>query len=194
MKMSALWLMLLLPLGASPVVRTTASPVTEAVACVVRQGSVLVSFGATKRPTYFGVLTPNDHFIYLRYPPRGIDVLGEQYLEDPIELDVSGLTGVRILDDELLPARVFPGPGNYQLHFQDANTALGIDLHQAQCTVTVGRTTAGLRRSDVQQCTRSRRLSSVGHEGTRAGCFTGTCGYWDRIARGGIAYRRDAGT
>lgn len=77
------------------------------IACEVHGNHVVVDFKGLRHPTYFGIRTPDDRFVYLRYPPEAIDVLGEAYRKDRLELDIQTLTGYALHDGRKRPVRVF---------------------------------------------------------------------------------------
>ncbi|HET7161482.1 MAG TPA: hypothetical protein VFI32_02250 [Rhodanobacteraceae bacterium] len=110
--------------------------------CKIESGSIIVSFGATKHPTYFGIETPDDRFVYIRYPPKKIDVLGDDYYKREVSLSLRDLSGFVINNGTKSPARVFDVNGKYRLIFQDANTAYGVDLHELSCAVRISDATA----------------------------------------------------
>ena len=156
--------------------------------CKVAPNSVIVSFGATKHPTYFGIETPDDRFVYIRYPPKQIDVLGGDYFKREIELSLRDLSGFVINNGEKSPARVFGKNGKYQLIFQDANTAYGVDLHELSCSIRVSGMTAKIEPVTSQKpATSCQSLEGVSMSGKRglikskfeAGCnYVGQCGVW----------------
>lgn len=103
--------------------------------CHTTDGKVVINFGSTRHPTYFGVQTPQDEFVYLRYPPRNIDVLGDEYRQDTFRLDVPTLQGVKLSAGIAAKVKVFATPGKYVLRFQDANRLEYEDLFELSCTV-----------------------------------------------------------
>ncbi|MFC3550833.1 hypothetical protein ACFOLC_07355 [Lysobacter cavernae] len=105
------------------------------ISCHESEGNIVIDFGSTRHPTYVGVQTPRDQFIYLRYPPRGIDVLGDEYRRDTLKLDTSTLRGMKIDGESVTQVKVFDAPGKYTLRFQDANRAEHEDLFALSCTV-----------------------------------------------------------
>ncbi len=146
------------------------------------RNSIVVKFGALKHPTYFGVQTPTDDFVYLRYLPRGIDILGKKYEGDPINLDIATLQGVTLINDRALPTKVFNTPGEYTLRFQDANHAAYETLHSLSCSVTIGSArTASNQVATTKTCNNSTTITSSSIAASsmlarRVGCnYTGGC-------------------
>lgn len=107
------------------------------IACQQSGDRILVSFGKTRRPTFFGIQTPSQRFIRLRVPSRHIDVLGKQYWAEPMTLDIDSLSGVASVDDPFAKVRVFDAPGTYVLRFRNANTTEYEDLFALDCEVTL---------------------------------------------------------
>jgi len=157
--------------------------------CQVAPDRVIVKLGATKHPTYFAIETPDDRFVYIRYPPEQIDVLGKNYFESEMDLPIGSLSGYVMVNGEKSPARVFATSGEYRLIFQDANTAFGMDLHKLACTVHVKNLTGTLERSAPQRLSCTRRavslesssiaMANVAPQNLDVGCnYVGGCGVW----------------
>lgn len=107
--------------------------------CSKLDGKVVIKFGMTRRPTFFGIRTPDDQFVYVRYSPRDVDVLGKKYQAEPIVLDIRNLRGVKFKNDKAQAVLVFSLPGKYILRFQDATRAEYEDLFALSCTIDIER-------------------------------------------------------
>lgn len=106
--------------------------------CMQSGDDVVIDFGSTRHPTHFGVQTPNDQFVYLRYPPRGVDVLGERYRAPRLRLDTNNLTGVIFVNEKPTTVKVFETPGRYTLRFRDATRLAFEDHFVLSCEITIG--------------------------------------------------------
>lgn len=124
-------------------------PLPWEISCNVQDGRLVLDFGMSKHPTYVGVVTPDDRFVYLRYAPLDIDLLGPAYGQNPVILDPSRQKGVVIAEGRKLTTDVFHLPGTYQLHFRDSTTVEGSTLHRLTCSVDIGRSGNALAAKQV---------------------------------------------
>lgn len=113
-----------------------ATHASEALVCKSEGDFVVIDFGNTSPPTYFVLRTPDDRTVYLRYPPKGIDVFGAGY-SHRLKLDVRKLKGYSIFNGQKEPAPAFVYSGKYELLFQDANTIAGQEIRTLSCSVAV---------------------------------------------------------
>lgn len=98
---------------------------------------MIVDFGNTAPPTFFVIRTPDDRTVYLRYPPKGIDVMGQGYSNKHLELDTKKQQGYSIFNDKKEQVAAFVYSGKYELLFQDANTVADQEIRSLSCSVTV---------------------------------------------------------
>lgn len=104
--------------------------------CSKSNGKVIVDFGITRHPTHFGIETP-EGFRYIRYSPRGVDVLGDRYKKEILELPLQTATGVMFVDQQPVSARIFSKPGKYTLRFKDANWVAADGAFTLSCDLAI---------------------------------------------------------
>lgn len=156
--------------------------ITNSIACKQTSESVVVIFGYNRHPTYFGVLTPQDEFVYLRYLPRKIDVLGKRYKHEPLVIPLRNLEGYVVTGNDLVRKRVFATPGKYVLRFEDANRIAHDDIFRLSCEIVISDQTSSTGSTGVgSACTATDGIGSFVStkmpSKSLVGCFaTNGCG------------------
>src|SRR3546814_1179704 len=77
---------------------SASNDILNRVSCEVSGNAVIVAFGMSKHPTNFGITTPEDSFLHVVTPAKGIDHLGASYRAAELSLGIRETTGTRIVD------------------------------------------------------------------------------------------------
>lgn len=170
MKLMLFVVVLLVTAGVACAGESDSTDASPGISCARIRDAIVIRFGLTKPPTFFGVETPAEEFIYLRYPPKQIDYVGDAYYKDPLILDLQSTMGTIVQGDAASEARVFTAPGAYALRFQDANHVAGESLHVLNCEVEIEPGTIGISQAE---CGKARRIAGNTYD---VGCnFTTGC-------------------